>query len=101
MEIRFIDRSGKKRVVDGIPQFIAAVLHVELSSEALVFDGAGLRWKKASEIVERRAATSDPQLPQTRKKELIDSALSGSLSACPSMLRSSGRGRLANSRIGD
>jgi hypothetical protein len=61
MEIGFIDRSGKNRVVDGIAEFITAVLHSEPSSETLVFDCAELRWKKASEIVELRAATSDPQ----------------------------------------
>jgi hypothetical protein len=63
MRLQFIDRSGREQVIDGLPEFIAAVRDGELSSDTLVFDGTELRWRKASELVELSTATSDPQTP--------------------------------------
>jgi hypothetical protein len=63
MNIRFIDRNGKEQVASGLAEFIAAVRDGELSSDTLVFDAAELRWKKASETAELRAAASGPEMP--------------------------------------
>ena len=59
MKTRFIDRNGKEQMVDSLGTFIAAVRDGELSSDTLVFDEQGQRWKKASELANFSARTSD------------------------------------------
>jgi hypothetical protein len=62
MKVKFINRDGKEQVVDSLAEFISAVRDGELSSDTLVFDEHGQRWKKATEIVEFPAVVSDIQM---------------------------------------
>ena len=56
MNITFINPSGKEQVVDSFAEFTAALRDGNISRDALAFDDQEQRWKKASEIVESRAA---------------------------------------------
>ncbi|MGA2742563.1 MAG: hypothetical protein ABSG65_34630, partial [Bryobacteraceae bacterium] len=56
MNITFINPSGKEQVVDSLAEFTAALRNGNILPDALAFDDQDQRWKKASEIVESRAA---------------------------------------------